>query len=363
MATLPVRAHGIRNLVLEKSASFPNLRALAWHKTKLYAGSGYRLLAAEPGCGSIAWREIGRFRPRWWQNVAARNELASRLVRAGFHALAVHPKGNLVAAVPSAIATLRLGEEEFRTSHRITRGTRPLHIAATPCGKLFWGEYFDNPERNEVHVYASEDAGLTWNVAYTFPPGSIRHIHNICYDRWQNCLWVFTGDYGRECKILRASLDCARIDEVLGGSQQVRAVAALVTDAGLFFASDTPLEQNYIYFLDRNGRVSEISRISSSSIYGCRNSNGLFFSAMAEPSDVNSARDVRLCASADGSRWDTVASWHKDRWPMKWFQYGNAFLPDGDNQTSFLAATTIAVTGEDMRTTLWRTSLSAGRDH
>jgi hypothetical protein len=212
-------------------------------------------------------------------------------------------------------------------------------------------------------VYASEDAGLTWNVAYTFPRGAIRHIHNICYDRRENCLWIFTGDYGRECKILRAPVNFSGIDEVLGGGQQARAVAAIMTDAGLFFASDTPLERNYIYFLDRERRVSEISRISSSSIYGCQNVNGLFFTTMAEPSKVNSSRDINLFASLDGARWEAVVSWRKDWWPMKWFQYGNAFLPDGDNQTSFLAVSTIAVDGEDMHTTLWRTSTGSGRDH
>jgi hypothetical protein len=133
-------------------------------------------------------------------------------------------------------------------------------------------------------------------------------------------------------------------------------VAAIVTASGLFFASDTPLERNYIYFLDRKGHVSKLSAIPSSSIYGCQNQTGIFFSTMVEPSDINQTKDVHLVGSANGDSWDTVAAWRKDRWPMKLFQYGNAFLPDGDNQTDLLAVSTIAVEKADHETSIWRTS-------
>jgi len=39
---------------------------------------------------------------------------------------------------------------------------------------------------------------------------------------------------------------------------------------------------------------------------------------------------------------------------MKFFQYGNVFLPDGVNATDLLALTTIAVTDSDLETSLWR---------
>ena len=109
--------------------------------------------------------------------------------------------------LPGAIVTLATGRDEFRVTHRILRGTRPLHIAVTPEDRLYWGEYFDNPDRDEVHVYASADQGATWDVAYTFAKGEIRHIHNIVSDAWENCLWMLTGDNGEECRILRASCD------------------------------------------------------------------------------------------------------------------------------------------------------------
>ena len=84
----------------------------------------------------------------------------------------------------------------------------------------------------------------------------------------------------------------------------------------------------------------------------------MFFSTMVEPSEVNESKEIRLYSSEAGEQWNVLASWQKDRWPMKFFQYGNAFLPDGDNQTNFIAASTVSVAGADLQTTIWRTSLA-----
>ena len=302
----------------------------------------------------IEWQPVARYVPAWWRNLSAASRLTFRLFRDGFHALATLASGHMVAAVPGAILTIAPGESEFKISHRVLRGTRPLHIAATPGDRLYWGEYFDNPTRDEVHIYASTDRGSTWDVAYTFPRGAVRHVHNIVYDEWANCLWVLTGDNGSECRILRASCDLKNVDVVLSGHQQARAVALVPTSDGLYFSSDTPLESNHVYCLDRAGTLSERAPLTSSSIYGCRAGGGIFFSTMVEPSSTNRDPNVRLYGSLDGSQWCDLMQWKKDFWPMSLFQYGNAVLPDGSNSTEFLAVTTVAVDGDDLKTSIWR---------
>jgi len=355
---------------LTRVARFPGLRALAWAGDHLYASRGYHLLRArfqnkvQNPTDDLAWQPVARFRPAWRRVLSTRTRLTARLFRDGFHALAVLPSGGLVAAVPGAIVTLRPNETEFRVTHTLTRGTRPLHIAAVPGGTVFWGEYFDNAARDQVHIYASTDHGATWSVAYTFPKGDIRHVHNIVHDPWGDCLWVLTGDYGDECRILRAACDFSRVEVVLRGNQQARAVALVPMDDGLYFSSDTPLESNHIYRLDRGGALSQLAPIPSSSIYGCRVGRQVFFSTMVEPSEVNRDRHVRIFVGSSGSnasqstgtpllKWNPVLEWKKDRWPMGLFQYGNAFLPDGRNTTPFLALTTVAVQSEDMVTCLY----------
>jgi hypothetical protein len=351
---------------LVRVARFPGLRALAWCGDVLYASRGYKLLRARilDPFSYVGWPVVAEFRPPLHRRLSAFNRYSSRLRRDGFHALAVLPSAGtvaalpgMVAAVPGAIVTLRPKESEFHVTHRISRGTRPLHITAVPNGTVFWGEYFDNAARDEVHIYASTDAGETWSVAYTFPRGAIRHVHNIVYDRWGDSLWILTGDYGDECRILRTDCDFRHVEAVLQGKQQARAVAMVPTRDALYFSSDTPLESNFIYRLGRSGELSQLAAISSSSISGCRVEDHVFFSTMVEPSEVNRDCDVRVygLANTDGeSRWEPLLAWKKDRWPMRLFQYGNAFLAAGDNSTPFLALTTVAVDPDDLTTSIYR---------
>jgi hypothetical protein len=344
-----------KNWGLVRVAHFSGLRALAWSTDQLYASRGYQLLRArmnEPS-DTLPWQEVAMFCPSWRRRFSVMNRLAARLFRDGFHALAVLPSGGLVAAVAGAIVALRPNESEFRVTHRIARGTRPLHITAVPDGPVFWGEYFDNAAREEVHIYGSTDGGISWAIAYTFPRGAIRHVHNIVHDPWENCLWILTGDYGDECRILRASYDFRQVDAALQGNQQARAVALVPMQDGLYFASDTPLESNYVYRLDRKGALLQLAPISSSSIYGCSAGGHVFFSTMVEPSEVNHDHHVRIFGGSGSEKWRPLLAWPKDRWPMRFFQYGNAFLPDGSNGTPYLAVTTVAVQSNDMTTSLY----------
>jgi hypothetical protein len=342
---------------IERTGRWSGMRVLAWSGEFLYVARGYEVMRATIAEVSRppVWESVGSYRPAWRRRLSVLNRFSARLFRDGFHALAILPSRALVAAVPGSILTLRPQAKTFQPTHAIRRGTRPLHITAVPSGAVYWGEYFDNPRREQVHIYGSSDGGVNWSVAYTFPPGAIRHVHNIVHDPWGDCLWVLTGDYGPECRILRAACDFSRVEVVLEGRQQTRAVAAIPTEDALFFSSDTPLESNFVYRLDRRGRLTQLDRLSSSSIYGCRVGSRVFFSTMVEPSPVNRDRTVGLYGAdiRTGESFRLLGGWAKDRWSMRWFQYGNAFLPDGSNQTACLALTTLGVAADDMATSLY----------
>jgi hypothetical protein len=345
------------SLTLTPAGRYPGLRALAWAGDQLYVSRGYELLSTriQSVPEKQEWRAVARFQPGFRSRLSVTTRLSARLFRDGFHALTVLPSGGLVAAVAGAIISAGANENEFRVTHAILRGTRPLHITAVPGGAVYWGEYFDNSARDEVHIYGSADGGATWTVVYTFPKGAIRHVHNIVHDPWENCLWVLTGDYGDECRVLRASCDFSHVEAVLQGNQQARAVALVPMPDGLYFSSDTPLESNYVYRLDRQGGLSRLASISSSSIYGCRVGDRVFFSTMVEPSEVNRDQQVRIFGGREAGSWRPLLAWSKDRWSMRFFQYGNAFLPDGNNPTPYLAVSTIAVEDEDMATSIYST--------
>src|ERR1700675_4621164 len=122
---------------LRRVARFPRLRALAWLRDTLYASRDYELLCTKILPGQIPsdhqhWEAVAAFNPPYWRRWTSCTNLTSRLLRDGFHALAVLPSRALVAAVPGAIITLRPNQTRFQITHKITRGTRPLHITATP---------------------------------------------------------------------------------------------------------------------------------------------------------------------------------------------------------------------------------------
>jgi hypothetical protein len=348
----PVAAASASKVTARRVAAYPQIRVLTWHGDVLYGSRGYEVIRLRAGTSD--WETVACFRPAWWRSLTSQAALSYRLVRDGFHALVVLDDGTMVGAVPGAIVTRAPGHNEFSVSHRVLRGTRPLHIVATPSGRIYWGEYFDNRERAEVYIYVSEDRGSTWQVAHAFPAGSIRHVHNIVYDRWADCLWILTGDESAECKILRASCDLRTLDSVISGNQQARAVAAIPTPDALYLSTDTPYEQNHVYRLEPSGQLECAGDLNSSSIYGCRVGDALFFSTMVEPSAINTSREVRIAGARKGNDWHTLLRWTKDRFSMRYFQYGNAILPDGENATQLLAVTTIAVEQDDLTTTLWQ---------
>jgi hypothetical protein len=368
MSATTIPRAGSSVVKLRKLAAWRGIRVLAWHGDILYGCRGYEILHLDASLNlskNPEWKLVAHFRPSWLRNLTSRNALSYRLMRDGFHALAILPGQEndvtLVGAIPGAIVTWKSNSDEFYITHQIQRGARPLHVTAVPSGRVYWGEYFDNRERKEVHIYASSDRGRTWQIAYTFPAGSIRHVHNIIYDRWGDCLWILTGDDGAECKLLRADCDLRSIEVALAGNQQSRAVAGIPTKNGFYFSTDTPNEKNHVYRLDcwngRAGDVEQVGDLASSSICGCKVACGageaLFFSTMVEPSAVNMSREVQIAGSRNGANWQLLARWKKDGLPMRLFQYGNAFLPDGENSTRYLAATTIAVEADDLVTTLW----------
>jgi hypothetical protein len=338
---------------LELIGSFQGMRALAWSDDVLYAARGYTLLRLEVVAGGVKQHAVAEYKAPLWRRATSSMPLTFRLVRDGFHALAIQ-SGHLIAAVPGAIITLPPAESEFRVMHKVVRGSRPLHVCSVLDGPVYFGEYFDNRERSEVHIYGSQDHGDTWHIAYTFPQGAIRHVHSIVYDRWQDCLWILTGDNGDECRILRASCDLKNIETVLAGNQQARAVGLVPTTDGIYFSSDTPLERNHVYRLDRNGNLATVADLPSSSIYGCSVSDDIFFSTMVEPSAVNKETSAYVFGGIGGNKWSRCLGWEKDGWHKALFQYGNAMLPDGENHTDILAISTVAVKSGDLQMSLWR---------
>lgn len=234
-------------------------------------------------------------------------------------------------------------------------GSRPLALCAAPSG-LYYGEYRNNPERGTIRLFRSED-GLRWEVVRRFE--RIRHIHGVYFDPHANALWVTTGDTDSESALWRSTDGFASLECVLSGSQRSRVVAMLFTEQHVFFGSDAPDEANHLYRYDRRrGTVTQLIDVEGSVFHAGQVDDWLLFSTAVEPSRVNRSRDAVLYGSPDGERWVTLARHRKDRWHLKYFQYGQLILPTGSNATGRCWYSTFAVDGEP---TIFSGKLDDGR--
>lgn len=261
-------------------------------------------------------------------------DLSRRLFRYSFHH-AIRINEIIVLIGFGMIYTYDLRANRLKRQITPICGKRPLNLCADNDFMLYYGEYRGNQERSPVHVYASNSKGRQWESVWRFT--GIRHVHGVFHDPYDNRIWVTTGDADEESGIWVTNDRFKTLDKVIGGSQQMRAVQLLFTENHVYFGSDTPLEKNHIYRMDKKScRVQRLQEVESSLFWGCEVGENLFFSTAVEPSKVNKCKDACIWGSKDGESWKCVARFHKDIWPMKLFQYGQIFFPTGENNTDHL---------------------------
>lgn len=326
---------------------------------------------------AYSFQFVAKHRGNLVQHLSQRSRFFERFTRSGFHGLVVLPDGACLATVRGSILKLDPGSSSFRQVFRITRGSRPLNICLLPDGKVFWGEYFFNRRRDEVHIYGSDDGGDSWEVAYTFPAGEIRHVHGIFYDKFRHGCWVLTGDEGKECRILFTKEPFDQLDMVFGGSQLFRNTFIIPRPKQLITATDTPFEQNYILLLDpERGSVDKVQAISGSAFGGCSAGGLAVVSVGVESSRVNTSNVASLWISEDGEQWCELFQTKRDSWqktpyssfipdniterPL--FQQGAFVLPGGESEQPVLYAYGQALAELDDQLLCWDLTESYDRN-
>lgn len=297
-----------------------------------------------------AWR-------RSTEHALALTPLASRILRAGIHAVAPLADGGHVAVVRGAVLRRAPHAARFEVAHRVARGTRPLNVCVTPRGRVYFGEYFGNPARDEVYVYGSDD-GRAFEVAHVFPGGAIRHVHGIVYDRFRRGLWVLTGDEGDEAGVWWTDDDFRTLTPVARGFQGARAVSVLPTPNGLIVPSDAPFEPNFVQRLDPVTGVMERLAPVPGSVFSVGRTRSLYLVSTAlEPSPVNLDPRVALFASADGEDWHAIARFDRDLAFLHdikgRLQYPMVLLPDGELDDGSVLATGQSLAGLHGRLLRW----------
>lgn len=272
--------------------------------------------------------EDGKGRVKDGKNgLLSRLALTRRLLRSEITGCYELGDGSRMTVAKKGLFLQKGGQGEYEKCFATPRGSKPLNLCVEPSGKIFFGEYFQNTEKEAVNVYCSGDNGQTWSVAFTFASGEINHIHGMFYDRYTGRIWVATGDRENECIIGYTEDDFKNFVKVFRGGQEYRTCQLFFYKDFIVFGTDTQYEQNVLKKFDRETlEIIELQKVQGSVIKGGQVGDVAFISTTVEPSEVNTDRWAHLWVTKDGLHWDERYNAEKDGWPSI-FQFGTFEFP------------------------------------
>lgn len=228
---------------------------------------------------------------------------------------------------------------------------------------FYYGEYTGNPDCKAVAIYYRpiEDKPCQWKKVYEFPAGSITHIHAIIPDKYRKGVIIMTGDSDEGSGIYLFYDNFKNVTTVAGGSQQSRSCVAFVREEGIYYATDTPFDQNYVYFASEqeegNWYSEALAKIDGSCIYGGETQDHLVFNTVVETDSEKKGLHLLFTYKRGPGivDWYTkvyvldkngensmVLKYKKDIFPMGLCQFGSVcFCPSGEKNTLWISPTAV----------------------
>ncbi|WP_404987633.1 hypothetical protein [Clostridium culturomicium] len=233
---------------------------------------------------------------------------------------------------------------------------------------IYYGDYFGNFHKDGVGIYKYDEDLGSFKKVFEFLKGEINHIHQIVEDKYRDLVWIFTGDSGEAASIWYTKDNFKSVTKFLVGSQLYRACKVFVVEEGLIYATDAPLEQNYIRLIKiKNEEISDenladinaelkkenerliavseenLAKIDGASIYGGAEKEGFLWSTTVEPDDIYGSNLFYLLSYKRGpgiKSWNSyvllyeynnralrvINSYKKDIYPMGLCQFGSVMI-------------------------------------
>ncbi len=241
--------------------------------------------------GEKAEHFVGSLSKSLLENVLSRLRLSSRLLR-------LEPRCGLFLDNETALVCWHGGvfrvslsirqiceEHRFRPSMSSPLALVPIRDNPGFADCILYGEYINDGAANEIRIVRRSDDSGVWLPVFSFEGGRIKHIHTILSCPLRESLIVFTGDKDSESGIWEIGRNFSALRQIVGGSQQFRAVAGFVTEHGIVYATDAPNEPNALFFCDYGGGSRRmLAQIAGPAIYGAALSGGRYvFSTSVEP--------------------------------------------------------------------------------
>ena len=124
---------------------------------------------------------------------------------------------------------------------------------------LIYGEYGWNEGKDVVNIVRYN--GKEWESVYSFAPNTITHIHGLIPDPERECIYILTGDQDSESGIWKATNNFISVEPLFIGKQKYRSCAAFLRNGKMIYATDTPIEKNYLLETDFSIEPKEICEL------------------------------------------------------------------------------------------------------
>lgn len=144
-----------------------------------------------------------------------------------------------------------------------------LHRAAD--GALYFAEYVTESGDRPTGIWRSLDDGESWQLAFEFEPGQVRHIHAVHEDPTDGAVWIGSGDRDEHCFVGRSTDRASSFEWVGHGAQIHRTCAFVAFEDVVLWSTDADFEQNHVVRWHRDtGEVTVDAELPDVTYYACR---------------------------------------------------------------------------------------------
>ena len=251
----------------------PNSEAQWINDKELWTSVNYAIYYAE------AWdskpKKIADLKIPFFMKKLSKLRLATRALRLGVRSFLRLRSGTIIVVANKRL--FRLNDNKLSLAYMFERGVGPLRngLCEDQKGNVYAGEYFLNNDRAyPVKLLKSVDGGKTWDVIQRMK--GIRHIHAVQFDPYEGKLWMATGDRDEESSILFSEDEGASWKELASGSQKFRTVSFLFTNDYIYWGTDAPTIQNYIFRYSRNSKeIEKVAEVNGPVYYSASTRSGV----------------------------------------------------------------------------------------
>lgn len=201
-------------------------------------------------------------------------------------------------------------------------------LLSTNDGKIYYGEYFRNEIKKDVHLYVSEDDGKSWEVRIRFPENKIRHIHSVQQDPFTNDLWMTTGD--ELGNYIYRSKDGFNSLQLIGFGETFFTTHLVFTPTSVFWGGDSENPKfNGLYVWDKAQQTTKsLGKMPHIFWYGTRLENGkIIFTSEREGFNFEKDLQTRIAIGDENNNWKLLkaGTWTKLKSPL--FQRAKLRMP------------------------------------